>query len=110
MATITKNDGLREEIVTGKIVADGTATNVSIGFVPKKVAIINATNPSQHIWQYGMGDGYCLQVASDGTQTVVTSAGISEYDGVTSAAAGFTIGTNAVLNTNNDVLYFTAYR
>jgi hypothetical protein len=108
--TVTKNEPVRDDFVSGKIVCDGAATNVELGFVPKQVEIQNITNPSTHRWYYGMTAAYCIQEAADGVKSVVTSAGISGYAGDATHAPGFTIGTNAVLNTASDVLYFKAFR
>lgn len=113
-AIIVNNEGpkLSSDVVTGKITtADpAAAANISIGFVPSRVEIFNATNPSQHNWQKGMGNGYCEQQVTAGDKTIVTTGGISEYAGDSTHAPGFTIGTDAVLNTAADVLYFKAYR
>ena len=97
------------DVVCGKIIGSGAAINVPLGFAPRVVEIINVTNPSKHNWHSGMGDGYDLQ-ETNGAMSLVTSAGISAYAGSASAAPGFTIGTNSVLNTAADVLYFKAFR
>lgn len=112
VTTLNSKPELTSDVVTGKIVtADpAAAANISIGFVPSRVEIFNATNPSQHNWQKGMGDGYCEQQVTAGDKTIVTTGGISEYAGSASAAPGFTIGTDSVLNTAGDTLYFKAYR
>ena len=112
VTTINKNAQQVSDVVTGKIVtADpAAAANISIGFIPSRVEIFNYTNPSQHNWQKGMAAGYCEQQVTAGDKTVVTTGGISEYEGSDSAAPGFTIGTDAVLNTAGDTLYFKAYR
>ena len=57
-----------------------------------------------------MDNGYCEQQVTAGDKTIVTTGGISEYAGDATHAPGFTIGTDAVLNTAADVLYFKAYR
>lgn len=113
-AVITKNSKpeLTSDVVTGKIVCanPAVAINVPLGFIPSRVEIFNYTNPSQHNWQKGMGDGYCEQQVTAGDKTIVSSNGISEYAGDASNAPGFTVGTDSVLNTAGDVLYFKAYR
>ena len=109
--TLTINDSAGKlNVVTGKIVADGNAANISIGFVPSVVQIFNYTNPSQHNWYKGMTAAYCEQQVTAGDKTIVTTGGISEYAGDATHAPGFTIGADSVLNTNADVLYFVAYR
>lgn len=103
-------DGGAVGMVTGKIVVDGSAGNVEIGFVPSALFIMNYTNPSIHMWTKGMTDAYDHQVATNGTQSIVTSNGISDYVGDATHAPGFTIGTDSVLNTSSDVLYYVAFR
>lgn len=99
------------ETVTGKIVADGSAANVELGFVPSMVWIFNYTNPSFHVWSRGMTDGYVGTIpASGGTLAVATTGGISDYAGDATHAPGFTIGTDSTLNTASDVLYYVAFR
>ena len=109
---LNQNPKIVSDVVTGKITAanPAVAINVSIGFIPSRVEIFNYTNPSQHNWQKGMGDGYCEQQVTAGDKTIVATGGISEYAGSASAAPGFTIRTDSVLNTAADVLYFKAYR
>lgn len=98
--------------VTGKIVVatDAAANNVSIGFIPAAIIILNYTNPSMHMFFKGMTAAYVHQVATTGAQTIVTTGGITEYAGDKSNAPGFTYGVDAVLNTAADVLYFIAFR
>lgn len=108
--THTKYESGGSELVTGKIIADGAAANVSIGFIPSFLIIINYTNPSTHFWTKGMTDAYEHEIGATGTQQIVTSAGISDYAGDNDQAPGFTIGTNSVLNTSSDVLYYVAFR
>ena len=112
-AVITYNDdGGALGMVTGKITTatPAAALNVPVGFLPSAVKIFNYTNPSQHNWYYGMGQGYCEQQVPAGDKTIVTTGGISRYAGDATHAKGFTIGTDSVLNTALDVLYFQAFR
>ena len=99
-------------VVSGKITCanPAVAINVEVGFLPSAVKIFNYTNPSQHNWYYGMGQGYCEQQVPAGDKTIVTTGGISRYAGDATHAKGFTIGTDSVLNTALDVLYFQAFR
>ena len=98
--------------VTGKIVLANPAAvaNISVGFVPSMIKIFNLTNPSQHNYYHGMTAAYMETQITAGNKSIVTSAGITEYSGDATHAPGFTIGTNAVLNTAGDTVYFIAYR
>jgi hypothetical protein len=97
---------------SGKIVTatDAAALNVPLGFKPSKIVIENVTNVSRHTWQKGMAEPSCIQEIPAGDKTVETTGCISMYAGSSTVAPGFTIGTNAVLNTAGDTLYFIAYR
>lgn len=110
--TINSNPSITSDVVTGKIVTatDAAALNVPLGFIPSRVEIFNFTNPSQHNWQKGMAADSCEQQVTAGDKTIVTTGGISEYAGSATVAPGFTIGTDAVLNTAGDTLYFKAFR
>lgn len=110
---VTQNENAGKlGFASGKIVtADPAAiANISIGFVPSAVMIFNKTNPSQHNWYKGMAAASCEQQVTAGDKTIVAAGGISEYAGDDTHAPGFTIGTDAVLNTAGDELYFVAFR
>jgi hypothetical protein len=112
IATTLAESGVAIGHVCGKItLADpAAAANISIGFIPSEIKIFNYTNPSQHNYYHGMTAAYMETQITNGTKSIVTAAGITEYAGDDTHAPGFTIGTNAVLNTAADVLYFTAFR
>lgn len=109
---VTINDSLGKDVVTGKIVlADpAAAANISIGFIPSKVLINHVNNVSDYEWNKNMADGTANLRVTAGDKTLVAAAAISPYEGDENHAPGFTIGTDATLNTAGDVLYFTAFR
>ena len=100
------------EHASGKLVlaSGGGAANISIGFIPSVIKIFNLTNPSQHNWYKGMTAAYMEKQIANGTKSIVTSASISEYAGDDTHTPGFTIGTDSVLNTASDTLYYIAFR
>lgn len=108
----TINDSLGKDVVTGKIVlADpAAAANISIGFIPSKVLINHVNNVSDYEWNKNMASGTANLRVTAGDKTLVAAAAISPYEGDENHAPGFTIGTDATLNTAGDVLYFTAFR
>lgn len=102
----------------------GTAAliNVSLGFIPDYVRIINANDagaldPSLE-WFKGMGDGFGLKqlrivdnaTTTNKSQAIITSNGISAYAGDSTHAPGFTIGADADLNATGEVGYYIADR
>lgn len=111
-AVIVQNDALQKDVVTGKITCanPAAAIYVEVGFVPSKVEILNQTQLATGEWNKNLTDAYYFKRITDGTLSLVTSAGITPFVGDMDHKAGFIIGTDAVLNTAADVLYFTAYK
>lgn len=104
---------------SGTIAADGNATNVICGFIPRKIVIYNTTDASIFIWTKGMAAGYFYQQLTAGTTTYVTSGGPTVYGdtsddvwGASESATGqgWTLPATAVMNTNNDALVWEAWR
>jgi hypothetical protein len=84
-------------IKTGSFVGTGAAVNVSLGFSPVRVTVTNETDGDESwSWQTGMTAAHALKIAADGTQTRITSNGVSAYAGTNTpgseAAKGFTVG------------------
>jgi hypothetical protein len=94
---------------TGKIVSDGDAVNVEVGFVPSAVMIFvedAGGTDFAYVWMNGMGDGQFLMSA--GAFTAASSgAQIAPYVGDDDSAKGFTLAATALAN--NDVVYFIAF-
>jgi hypothetical protein len=89
-------------IRTGKFTSNGAARTIETpGFRPKMVRFINATNAAHGLWLDTMPDGY-VHTQEGGTAALATS------NGVTPLAEGFTLGTNAVLNTTAEVIHWVA--
>lgn len=87
-------------IKVGTVTGTGAAINISLGFIPDYVRIVNVTDGDTiHEWFYGMGaaDAIKLQDVVDSGSTgnhsmaLITSNGIDAYVGDSSAAKGFTI-------------------
>jgi hypothetical protein len=106
----------------GTYTGTGAAINVSLGFIPDYVRIINANDagaldPSLD-WIKGMGDGFGLKqlrivdnaTTANKSQAIVTTNGISAYAGDGTHAPGFTIGADTDLNTTGEIGYWIADR
>ena len=91
MATITK---------TGTFTGTGAALNVSLGFEPDHVRIVNDTAGAALEWYSSMTAGHGYKRVAAGTGTKITSGGISTYTGSTTAGRGFTLGTDTDINVN----------
>lgn len=97
-------------IATGTVTGTGAALNVSLGFSPKVVAIINETDPGLYLWTDTMANAEMLKlVDSTVALTFPTSNGVSTYAGSIAAnPKGFTIGADADMNAASDVLHYIA--
>lgn len=97
------------QIITGTVTGTGAALNVSLGFIPKRVEIVNETDPGYYVWTSDMADGEMQKTIGDGTTTFATTNGISAYTGSATAAEGFTIGADTDMNAESDVIHYTAF-
>ena len=102
-------------IAIGKWTGNGSAKNVSIGFVPDYVRVINATDGDiAYEWFRGMGADDAFQGTNhaDTQFSIITSNGISTYAGSdtvgSEASPGFAVG--ATFNEADKVFRFVAMR
>lgn len=103
---------MANEIKTGSYAGTGAAVNVSLGFVPDYIRVVNETD-GDIAWEWfrGMTDGHALQAAnSDLTQlSKITSNGISAFAGAEAVSAvGFTAG--SALSENGKTFRYVAMR
>ena len=59
---------------TGSFTGDGNATEVTLGFVPRRVELVNVTDRISQLWQEGMAATTTLNTAADGVRTANTSS------------------------------------
>ena len=68
-------------VATGKWVADagvtGVAMTFSVGFTPRYVAFVNATDRITDEWYDGMAADSAIETAAAGTRTLETSGGLT---------------------------------
>lgn len=103
---------MASEIYTGVVTGTGANINISLGFVPDYVEVINYTAPASGKWFKGMPAGSAFKhIAGTGGLTKITSLGISEYAGVAGGATpGFTIGADTAINVATNPIYWVAGR
>lgn len=95
---------------TGTFTAAAAAVNISCGFTPSRVVVTNITSRDGMEWNDTMSDGHALKTVAAGTRTALTSNGITPYAGVEgSAGAGFTIGADADVMANAEVVHWIAW-
>jgi len=65
-------------LATGGFTGDGTVTTVNLGFVPKRVELINVTDRISQLWVKGMAATTTLNTDAAGARTANTSSLIVE--------------------------------
>jgi hypothetical protein len=92
---------------TKTLTATGAAMNVDCGFRPKFVLVLNLTTLCVSMASDTMTAAHAVQINDTGADVTnvlaITSAGI------TMRPKGFTLGTNADLNTASDTLHVIAW-
>lgn len=87
-------------VATGRIKIDTTAVAVggfAIGFSPRYVCVLNASERVQLEWYNGLGGAGALKTIANGTRTKITTLGI------TTGATGFSVGLDTGLITDGGV-------
>lgn len=97
------------KIATGTVEGTGAALNVSIGFKPNYVRVINIDGLATLEWTADMGAAAGLKEVTAGTKSLLGSLGISQYDGVAAGATeGFTIGADTDVNVSAETIMWLA--
>lgn len=97
------------ELKIGSYTGNGAAQDVSCGFVPEYVRIINATDGTNVAeWFDGMAAASSISVVAAAGPVLDTTNQVTRFAGSTSAAAGFTVGTD--LSVNAKVYRYVALR
>ncbi len=95
-------------VSTGEVVGTGAAIRVSLGFKPIRIEINNRTGNVIGSWSAVMPADSAQLIVDSGAGT--TDISFITTNGITAGKDGFTIGSNASLNTAANVIYWTAYR
>lgn len=93
-------------IASGKAVFDSTSItaadyiNLTVGFTPRYVRFVNATDRITIEWYAGMADDTCIKTAANGTQTLeTTNKGITVSGGVIAVSQNATLAVIAASKT-----------
>lgn len=99
--TVTLNPSQQNgQVAVGKVVFDATAIvatdyiEIDIGFKPKYVEFLNATDRVGGEFYEGMADNSCIKTVAAGTRTLEVTGG---NGGITLTANGFRVLQNATL-------------
>lgn len=88
-------------VITGSYIGTGALITVSVGYRPKYVQIVNVTDPAiVHHNDMLPDDSFVSQ--EDGATAYTTSNGVTLTDD------GFTVGTDAQINTSGDLCHYLA--
>lgn len=91
-------------LVTGSFNGTGADLNMTkVGFRPTKVRVFNRTGLATLEWNADMPDDSGYKAITDGTQSFITT------DGITPLATGFAFGADADLNVALELCYFECW-
>ncbi len=99
-------------IASGKVAGTGAALNVSIGFKPRVVRLMNvaAGGVVSIDWNSDMGAGTGFKRAQNGDASQLAANGVTQYAGDETHTEGFTIGADADMNVAAEDIHYIAYR
>jgi len=94
------------KVMTGAFTGTGTAFNVdTVGFKPGRIEFFNRTGLTRCVFTKEMP---AASLAKQINHATVQHAFVTT-NGVTLRSAGFTVGTDADINTSGELVYWTAY-
>jgi len=111
-----------QEVSVGSVAGTGAAINVSLGFKPDYVKVVNYTDTAGAVptieWFSAMTAAHGLKtlgiaddgISSDESAEFITSLGISQYVGTNALTEGFTIGADTDVNVDGDTIVYIAIR
>lgn len=96
-------------VVTGTVEGTGAAINISCGFRPAYVKILNIDGLAELEWTDSMPAAAGTKRVTAGTMSLIASGGISQFDGtIADVGAGFTIGADADVNVSGETIHYLA--
>lgn len=103
-STQSTEDGI-VNIKVGRYISDATAAafDITCGFRPRYVLVMNVTSGDSVEWFEGMSAAHGLKQVAAGTRSIITSLGI------TPLTAGFTVGLDTDVNVTNEQLSWVAF-
>ena len=98
-------------IETGSVAGTGASINVSLGFTPIYVRVVNedSSGLATMEWFEGMADAEGFKSVAAAGNSMVTSLGITPYAGtIGGVGKGFTIGADTDVNVSAEDLHWLA--
>lgn len=103
-STQSKHPASVNNVAVGRYLTDTTAAayNITTGFKPRFVRVINLTDRNENVWLEGMADASALHIVAAGTRTLITTLGI------TPLTYGFTVGLDTAVNVTDKQISWIA--
>ncbi len=103
-STQSKHPASVNNVAVGRYLTTGTAAafNITTGFKPRVVRVINVTARIENVWLEGMADASALHIIADGTRTLIVTLGI------TPLSNGFTVGFDLGVNVTSEQISWMA--
>lgn len=93
---------------TGTVEGTGAALNVTVGFIPRYVKVINIDGDATMEWNSNLADGEGFKDLPTGVMALMASAGITPTD-PNSSVLGFTLGADSDVNVSSETLIWMAW-
>jgi hypothetical protein len=88
---------------TGSFIGTGSAFDVrTVGFRPRIVLLFNVTGLTHASWSEGMAAGSVFKIINHASAQNV----LATSNGITQLADGFTVGSDADINTAAEIVYY----
>lgn len=102
---------MSEQFKCGTQDGTGAAINIELGWLPDHVVVQNweAADFARLEWYTGMAAAAAIKTATS-TKSLLTTLGISQYAGSTTAKKGFTIGADTDVNVSGESITWLAWR
>lgn len=95
------------EIVTGSFIGTGSALNIkTLNSKVKALWLHNQSSADSAFWQKSMADASMMKRVAAGTQTYVSSNGVTPYQAAD--GAGFTLGADSDMNVAGEIVHYMA--
>lgn len=102
---------MSEQFKCGTQDGTGAAINIELGWLPDHVVVQNweATDFGRLEWFKGMAAAAAIKTLTS-TKSLLTTLGITQYAGSTTAKQGFTIGADTDVNVSGESITWCAWR
>lgn len=103
-STQVKNSASVVQIAVGSYITSSTAAafDITVGFKPLWVRVVNETSGDMYEWYHGMADAEAIKTVAAGTRSIITTLGITQL------SYGFTVGLDTDVNVINEQISWMA--